>query len=449
MLTFCDAVLAERNDLAPAPVGQHVIWTHRIDPVWPNDVTTTPISTGGEQGDPPGHLGECAREILQTPALWSATVPGGDPHGYGKTYLARAKMYVAEADVAWDGHIFRSLLDLSDANLYRFTAASPYKSGQPVPWNQQMMFSDGLQNLAECHWILGDDSARATRYAAIVKANIDAFFHDGVTSYTDADGRPAFDWAYVLPGKRGEDSNHGALDVAGFHRAFTAGLYGVTSTEMTTFANTIVDVMNRGPGDYAGSVDGTDGDGHMAATDYIRSSYLLVAQFRPDAYLSMMSADLVPGAATSAIDRFSRFLWVKNQLYPMTPANLAPAGKATASTQYSSAYPASASVDGNEGTRWASAAIDGQWWQVDLGSARFLRGLVLHEYHSRATAYSVLVSTNGQVWSAAYHGTKSASLTDTTTTIALPSLVQARYVKLRIDTASDKPSFREIEVMGH
>jgi hypothetical protein len=34
MISFCDAVLSERNDLAPDPVGQYVIWTGRIDPVF-------------------------------------------------------------------------------------------------------------------------------------------------------------------------------------------------------------------------------------------------------------------------------------------------------------------------------------------------------------------------------------------------------------------------------
>jgi len=448
MIRFCDAVLSERNDLAPAPVGQHVIWTGRVDPVWPNEVTTAPIGTGGEQGDPTGHLGQCAREILQTPAIWHKTVPDGDPHAYGKTYLKRAKKYVAGADFAWDNHIFKSLLDLSGANLYKFSSAGPYKPGEPVPWNQQMMFNYGLQNLAECHWILGDDPARATRYQGIVQANMNSFFATGVVAYTDPDHRTAYNWAYALPSKTGEDSNHGSLDVAGFHRAFVTGLYGLTIPEMTDFADTFVDVMDRGPGDYSGRVDGTDGDGHSAPTDYIRSGFLLLAQFRPDAYQSMMSADLTPGVGTTAIDRFSRFLWVKNQLYPKTAVNLALGAAATASSQYSTGYPPSSANDGNAGTRWASAAVDGQWWQADLGSVKFVRQVVLREYHSRATAYSVLTSTDGQAWSTAYHGTKASSLTDTVTTVTLPTMVEARYVKLSVDTAVDKPTFWEIQVMG-
>ncbi|OLZ79837.1 hypothetical protein BS642_10820 [Chromobacterium violaceum] len=33
MVSFCDALLSERNDILPAPAGQRVIWTGRIDPV--------------------------------------------------------------------------------------------------------------------------------------------------------------------------------------------------------------------------------------------------------------------------------------------------------------------------------------------------------------------------------------------------------------------------------
>jgi hypothetical protein len=63
MIRFCDAVLSERKDLAPSPIGQHKIWTGRVDPVWPNTLTA-PIGTGGEQGDPVGHLASCAYLIL-------------------------------------------------------------------------------------------------------------------------------------------------------------------------------------------------------------------------------------------------------------------------------------------------------------------------------------------------------------------------------------------------
>ena len=82
---------------------------------------------------------------------------------------------------------------------------------------------------------------------------------------------------------------------------------------MTPFANTFVDVMSLGPRLYAGRVNGTSGSGHSASTTYIRSGYLFLAEFRPDAYRAMMGADLTEGRTTGSIDQFSRFLWVKNR----------------------------------------------------------------------------------------------------------------------------------------
>ena len=317
MIVFCDAVLSERNDLAPAPVGQHVLWTGRIDPAWPNDLTA-PITTAGEQGDPVGHLGYCARLILETPSIWSAPVSVGDPRGYGATYLARAKRYVKEADVAIDGHILKSLVDLSDHDHQRWAAAVPAVGGTAVPWNQQMMFDYGFQNLALDHAALGDDLARAARYDAIVQATMDWFFlplaqGGGVTSKTDAKGNPSYFWGYVVPSST-EDNSHGSLDVAGFYRAFASGRYGVTSGMLLPFANTFMDVMRRGPGDYAGKVDGTDGAGNSAPTTYVRAGYLFLAEVRPDAYATMVAESrLAEGKTTTIIDAFSRFLWAKQR----------------------------------------------------------------------------------------------------------------------------------------
>lgn len=319
MIRFCDAVLSERNDLAPPPVGQHIIWTGRIDPVWPNNVSTDPIGTGGEQGDPVGHLGNCARLILQTPTIWSTAVPIGDPNGYGATYLERARTFVAGADAAVDGHILTSLLDLSNSNRQYFSLDGPYQPGHAVPWNQQMMFNYGFQNLAAAHEILGDDPARVARYDAIVQTSMDWFFSYRVTSYVDALGNMAYNWGYSPGQNGGEDSNHGSLDCAGFSRAYASGRYGITAAMMTPLANMFVDVMTLGPHNYAGRVDGTNGTGHAAPTTYIRSGYLPLAEFRPDAYYDMMGADLAVGGTTGSIDRFSRFQWVKNRRWPSAP----------------------------------------------------------------------------------------------------------------------------------
>ncbi|MFC5472676.1 hypothetical protein [Paraherbaspirillum soli] len=315
MIVFCDSVLSERNDLAAAPVGQHKIWTGRVDPVWPNDLSVTPIGTGGEQGDPVGHLGNCAKLILSTPSIWHLKVGSGDPKNYGADYFSRAKKYVEQADYSIDHHIFKSLLNLSKNNLYYFSAASPYKSGEPVPWNQQMMFNYALQNLAASHEILGDDPARAAKYNAVISANFSSFFASGVTPYVSKKGHEVYDWGYALPNRTGEDNNHGSLDMVGFYRAYASGRYGITKAEMTKFANTYVDVVTRGPHDYAGRMNGGDGTGNSAPTNYVRGGFFFLAEFLPAQYQNMVGADLTVGKATGKIDQFSRFLWAKNQRY--------------------------------------------------------------------------------------------------------------------------------------
>ena len=345
MIRFCDAVLSERDDLAPAPTGQIVIWTGRIDPVWPN-TTTTPIGTGGEQGDPVGHLGNCARLILQTPSIWSNTVTIGDPDGYGVTYLARAKTYVQGGDAAISGHILLSELDLSNSNEFYFASGDPYKGGTPVPWNQVMMFNYAFQNLATAHDILGDNPTLAAQYHTLVQANINWFFTSGVTSYTDSAGNTAYSWGYAMPATTKEDNDHGSLDVNGFYRAYMTGEYGITPAMMTPFGNTFVDVMTLGPSDYSGVIDGTTGSGNSASTNYIRSGWLLTADFLPSDYETMVGADFTAGGTTTSADRFSKFLWLKNKRYQSFTFSASPASQTT-SPGNSTTYTASVAAQGN------------------------------------------------------------------------------------------------------
>ncbi|GAM26279.1 hypothetical protein SAMD00019534_094540 [Acytostelium subglobosum LB1] len=320
MVRFCDALLSQRNDLAPAPVGQNVCWTNRIDPIWPNVPAneTRADGTGGEQGDPVGHLAYTARLILQSPAIWSTVVSIGDPRGYGATYLQRAKTYIQGAEVAVFGHILRSQLDMSRNNQMWFSAPNPYKGGTPVPWNQVMMFTYAFQNLATAHDILGVNQTRANYYRNIVQVNMDWFFSTGVKRITDAKGNPAYTWGYSLPSTDGEDVNHGNLDFAGLYRAYLTGEYtGITPASLTPIANTYVDIVMRGPGDYAGKFNGQDGSGNASPTNYVRSPYFSLAEFRPDAYSQMMADGRIKLGSTSntRMDVVGRLFFCRNRRY--------------------------------------------------------------------------------------------------------------------------------------
>jgi len=107
--------------------------------------------------------------------------------------------------------------------------------------------------------------------------------------------------------------NYAFRNLCDAHRIL--GDNGITADQMKTFGNMFVDVMTLREKKYAGRVDGASGSGYAAATTYVRSGYLFLAEFRSDAYKSMVSADLEQGGSTQSADTFSRFLWVKNQLH--------------------------------------------------------------------------------------------------------------------------------------
>ncbi|MEV6205347.1 discoidin domain-containing protein [Streptomyces sp. NPDC051771] len=88
---------------------------------------------------------------------------------------------------------------------------------------------------------------------------------------------------------------------------------------------------------------------------------------------------------------------------PTTAAQAAEAllsqGKtATASSLEGAVFPASAAVDGDLGTRWASQWQDPQWLQVDLGTSRQLSRAVLTWEAAYGKSYEIQASDNGTDW---------------------------------------------------
>ncbi len=270
---------------------------------------------GGAQGDIVGHLANCAKQILKTKDLHNkVVVPGGDPHKFGKTYLERAKYYLAVADRSANANLLGALLELRNGDHMYFSKKTSYKRGEPVPWNQQMMFNYAFVNLAQAYGLLGGAKDKVKRYDAIVQSNVDWFFKDGITSYTNKKDRRSYDWGYALPQKKGEDSNHGSLDVAGLYRLYLSGRYKIDAKHFVPIANTIMDVMRKGDKHYAGRLDGTSSGGNSKATNRLRSGFMFMALFRSNAYQQMMAdAGIQKGGSTDRIDVYSRFLCVKHQ----------------------------------------------------------------------------------------------------------------------------------------
>jgi len=77
----------------------------------------------------------------------------------------------------------------------------------------------------------------------------------------------------------------------------------------------------------------------------------------------------------------------------------------TASSTENGAFPASAAVDGDLGTRWSSAAGDPQWIQVDLGATATISQVRLTWEAAYATAFQVQTSADGNAWTSIYSTT--------------------------------------------
>src|SRR3954462_662610 len=75
------------------------------------------------------------------------------------------------------------------------------------------------------------------------------------------------------------------------------------------------------------------------------------------------------------------------------------------SSENPGAFPASAAVDGNTGTRWSSAFADPQWLQVDLGSTATITSVTLNWEAAYAKAFQIQTSANGTNWTNIYSTT--------------------------------------------
>ena len=117
----------------------------------------------------------------------------------------------------------------------------------------------------------------------------------------------------------------------------------------------------------------------------------------------------------------------------------------TASSTESAAFPATAAVDGDLGTRWSSGFSDPQWLRVDLGATYTVDEVRLSWETAFATAFSVQVSADASTWSTVYTTTTGTGGTQT-----LPLSASARYVRLNLTARATQWGYSlwEFQVYG-
>ncbi|WP_299537284.1 discoidin domain-containing protein [uncultured Streptomyces sp.] len=137
-------------------------------------------------------------------------------------------------------------------------------------------------------------------------------------------------------------------------------------------------------------------------------------------------------------------------LLPAATAEAAPAllsqGKTvTASSQENYGTPATSAVDGDNGTRWSSAAADPQWISVDLGASASVSQIVLNWETAYAKGYRIEFSADGSTWTTKYSTTTGDGGNDT---VAVSG--DARYVRVTGTTRATQYGYSlwEFQVFG-
>jgi hypothetical protein len=309
MVFFVDAFLGMRND----PVNGRVIWTGRAEPIWLPEAPDSPRAKycASEGADTVAHIAYAAKLIAQTPALASAPVPGGDPHGYGATYLARAKTYLAQCDRAMDEYFTRWFVE-AGTNLIREPKDPLWApvATNVIAINRQVMFAGAYQRLAEAHELLGDAPPRVARYDAIARASLRESLDGMKRNPLTVSGHTVYKWSYFPDGTLGtENVAHGAYDVLAITRAWERRrVYGITLDEVVPFADTVTYVLSKGNNNFAATLSGS------GSQNYILGEWIPVGQWNDTAYPLMAMADIASGRAATTPQIAAAILWTKQRL---------------------------------------------------------------------------------------------------------------------------------------
>ncbi|MFI5297778.1 MAG: hypothetical protein ACHREM_06725 [Polyangiales bacterium] len=309
MIDFIEPILAARND----PKTGRVMWTGLRDLVWiTKDATVFNAGyAGSEQGDALGHIAYAANLILRTPALWSVIVPDGNPHGWGVTYLDRAKAFVSECEKTEDSYLVKWFVD---PTTHRFTppalATWTAMDENVTAWNRQMMFDEAFLRLADAHALLGDAPDKVTSYRLIAKTSVEWFLSEVHANKT------AYSWSYG-PSEYPKDIEynegiHAVYDIIGLWNAYASCALGITTDQLKPFASTAVDVLSLGPGtnQFHSYVDGTG----PILKDMWDAGWVYLTAADARVFETVAGAAVAAGRATSKMDDFAAILWVKNAI---------------------------------------------------------------------------------------------------------------------------------------
>lgn len=299
LILYCDKLVSIRNT-------NRVMWTGLIDPVWPNNTNNI---WGCEQGDVAGHLAYCAQLVAKHASLWDAPVAGGDPHGYGKTYKARAAKYLSVADETIDLFYQSNFIRADDRMITPDPPLwpDPHSGAKAVPWNQQNMICTALIRAADAHALFGQAPERVAKFRNTAAHSIARFLEQCNQYKYTKNGKTVCKWSYSggafaagEPIRYTEDIAHGGYDITALWRAAHWLPGSVKPDEARMIADTVLEVIRSG-NQFSSHVDGNG-----SLKNGMKNSWAYLAEWRPDIFPA-----LVKTGSTYYADA-ARYLWIKN-----------------------------------------------------------------------------------------------------------------------------------------
>ncbi|PYI51873.1 discoidin domain-containing protein [Paenibacillus flagellatus] len=136
------------------------------------------------------------------------------------------------------------------------------------------------------------------------------------------------------------------------------------------------------------------------------------------------------GSATRSFKGVVDNVTVYNKAVSFDGNNLALNKRAESSANEAPHLSADQAVDGNAGTRWASAFADDQWFLVDLGGRQPINSVVIKWENAFAKTYKLYVSDDGEQWRNVKADDGAVEGKGGVETIAFAP-TEARYVKLQ------------------
>jgi hypothetical protein len=262
-LVFADYMLSVRND----PVTGRVLWTGKREPCWPNNADDAPDAgtCGAETGAVANQLLQTAKIIVGNKALWDRAPGTPDPHGYGATYILRARTYLREAEKSME-YFLAHYIDPAKGNTIHTPSDAAYGAlgpnylkalGRNVPWNQQDMITAPLAAIGDILLVLKEDMARVASNDVVVQASMNAFIAELKANTYMVNGVTVYKWGYN-PGDlfHVEDLAHASADINALYNAYKRGRYAIDRETLVPIANTFLQLVAKPDGTYAAHVDG-------------------------------------------------------------------------------------------------------------------------------------------------------------------------------------------------